>query len=97
MRRNCQISAPANQILAAQEIFLRLPGRLVFDHLAHAPDVNTPAAEIPSHAARERPFNWYCRTRMPCHNCLLGFSGTLVDHHVIDAAELLAWRDGERR
>ena len=26
---------PADQIVAAQEIFLRVPGRLVFDHLAH--------------------------------------------------------------
>ena len=29
---HCQINAPADQILAAQEIFLRVPGRLVFDH-----------------------------------------------------------------
>ena len=40
---NCQINAPPEQIVAAQEIFLRVPGRLVFDHLAHAPDVNSPS------------------------------------------------------
>jgi D-galactarolactone isomerase len=38
---NCQINAPPDQILAAQEIFLRVPSRLVFDHLAHAPDLNS--------------------------------------------------------
>ena len=43
---NCQINAPAEQIVAAQEIFLRVPGRLVFDHLAHAPDVNGPAYQL---------------------------------------------------
>ena len=43
---HCQINAPAEQILAAQEIFLRVPGRLVFDHLAHAPDVNGPNYQL---------------------------------------------------
>jgi predicted TIM-barrel fold metal-dependent hydrolase len=39
---NCQINAPPDQIVAAQDIFLRVPCRLVFDHLAHAPDTNSP-------------------------------------------------------
>jgi D-galactarolactone isomerase len=43
---NCQINAPPEQIVAAQEIFLRVPGRLVFDHLAHAPDVNSPSYQL---------------------------------------------------
>jgi D-galactarolactone isomerase len=43
---HCQINAPANQIRAAQEIFLRLPGGLVFDHLAHAPDVNSQSYQL---------------------------------------------------
>ena len=43
---HCQINAPADQILAAQEIFLRVPGRLVFDHLAHAPDVNSQSYQL---------------------------------------------------
>jgi predicted TIM-barrel fold metal-dependent hydrolase len=41
-----QINAPADQIVAAQEIFLRVPGQLVFDHLAHAPDVNSPTYQL---------------------------------------------------
>jgi D-galactarolactone isomerase len=41
-----QINAPADQILAAQDIFLRVPGRLVFDHLAHAPDVDSPSYQL---------------------------------------------------
>jgi predicted TIM-barrel fold metal-dependent hydrolase len=43
---HCQINMPADQIVAAQEVFLRVPGRLVFDHLAHAPDVNGPAYQL---------------------------------------------------
>jgi predicted TIM-barrel fold metal-dependent hydrolase len=43
---NCQINMPAEQIVAAQDVFLRVPGRLVFDHLAHAPDVNGPAYQL---------------------------------------------------
>ena len=43
---HCQINAPADQIVAAQEIFLRVPGRLVFDHLAHAPDVDSPLYQL---------------------------------------------------
>ena len=43
---NCQINMPADQIVAAQEVFLRVPGRLVFDHLAHAPDVNGQAYQL---------------------------------------------------
>ena len=43
---HCQINMPADQIVAAQEIFLRVPGRLVFDHLAHAPDVNGPGYQL---------------------------------------------------
>jgi predicted TIM-barrel fold metal-dependent hydrolase len=42
---HCQINMPGAQILAAQEVFLRLPGKLVFDHLAHVPEpegVNSP-------------------------------------------------------
>ena len=43
---HCQINAPADQILAAQDVFLRVPGRLVFDHLAHAPDVNSQSLPV---------------------------------------------------
>jgi D-galactarolactone isomerase len=43
---HCQINAPADQIVAAQEVFLRVPGRLVFDHLAHAPDVDSPSYRL---------------------------------------------------
>jgi D-galactarolactone isomerase len=43
---NCQINAPPEQIVAAQEIFFRVPGRLVFDHLAHAPDVNSASYQL---------------------------------------------------
>ena len=43
---HCQINMPADQIVAAQEVFLRVPGRSVFDHLAHAPDVNGPAYQL---------------------------------------------------
>jgi predicted TIM-barrel fold metal-dependent hydrolase len=43
---HCQINMPADQIVAAQDVFLRVPGRLVFDHLAHAPDVNGPAYQL---------------------------------------------------
>jgi D-galactarolactone isomerase len=42
---HCQINMPGAQILAAQEVFLRIPGKLVFDHLAHIPEpesVNSP-------------------------------------------------------
>jgi D-galactarolactone isomerase len=42
---HCQINMPGAQILAAQEVFLRIPGKLVFDHLAHVPEpegVNSP-------------------------------------------------------
>ncbi len=42
---HCQINMPGPQILAAQEVFLRIPGKLVFDHLAHVPEpegVNSP-------------------------------------------------------
>jgi predicted TIM-barrel fold metal-dependent hydrolase len=43
---HCQINAPADQIVGAQDIFLRVPGRLVFDHLAHAPDVDSPSYQL---------------------------------------------------
>jgi predicted TIM-barrel fold metal-dependent hydrolase len=43
---HCQINMPADQIVAAQEVFLRVPGRLVFDHLAHAPDASGPAYQL---------------------------------------------------
>jgi D-galactarolactone isomerase len=43
---HCQINAPADQIVAAQEVFLRVPGRLVFDHLAHAPDMDSPSYQL---------------------------------------------------
>jgi D-galactarolactone isomerase len=43
---NCQINAPADQIVAAQEIFLRVPSRLVFDHLAHVPNVGSPSHQL---------------------------------------------------
>ncbi len=43
---NCQINAPADQIVAAQGVFLRVPGRLVFDHLAHVPAVSSPSHQL---------------------------------------------------
>jgi D-galactarolactone isomerase len=42
---HCQINMAGAQIVAAQEVFLRIPGKLVFDHLAHVPEpegVNSP-------------------------------------------------------
>jgi predicted TIM-barrel fold metal-dependent hydrolase len=42
---HCQINMPGTQILAAQDLFMRIPGKLVFDHLAHVPEpdgVNSP-------------------------------------------------------
>jgi D-galactarolactone isomerase len=43
---HCQINAPSDQIAAAADLFLRVPGRLVFDHLAHAPDVNSATYQL---------------------------------------------------
>ncbi len=34
---HCQINMPGDKIVAAADTFLRVPGRLVFDHLAHCP------------------------------------------------------------
>jgi D-galactarolactone isomerase len=39
---HCQINMPGDQILAAQDVFLRIPGKLVFDHLAHIPEPEGP-------------------------------------------------------
>ncbi len=35
---HCQINMPGEQIVAAQEVFLSIPGKLVFDHLGHPPE-----------------------------------------------------------
>jgi D-galactarolactone isomerase len=43
---HCQINAPAGEIVAAQKVSLRVPGRLVFDHLAHPPDVDSPSYQL---------------------------------------------------
>ncbi len=34
---HCQINMPGDKIVLAADIFLRIPGKLVFDHLAHCP------------------------------------------------------------
>src|SRR3954449_1614481 len=34
---HCQINMPGDKIVAAADTFLRVPGKLVFDHLAHCP------------------------------------------------------------
>lgn len=34
---HCQVNMPGDKIVAAADTFLRVPGRLVFDHLAHCP------------------------------------------------------------
>lgn len=34
---HCQINMPGQKIVEAQDVFLRVRGRLVFDHLAHCP------------------------------------------------------------
>ncbi len=42
---HCQINMPGEQIVAAQDVFLSVSGKLVFDHLAHVPEpagVNSP-------------------------------------------------------
>ncbi|MDQ2802572.1 MAG: amidohydrolase family protein [Pseudomonadota bacterium] len=42
---HCQINMPGEDIVAAKDVFLRVPGKLVFDHLAHVPEpagVNSP-------------------------------------------------------
>ena len=43
---HCQINMPGPQILAAQEVFLRIPGKLVFDHLAHVPEPEGPDSPV---------------------------------------------------
>ena len=43
---HCQINMPGQQILAAQDLFLRIPGKLVFDHLAHIPEPEGPASPV---------------------------------------------------
>jgi predicted TIM-barrel fold metal-dependent hydrolase len=43
---HCQINMPGEQILAAQEVFLRIPGKLVFDHLAHIPEPDGPNSPV---------------------------------------------------
>ena len=43
---HCQINMPGTQILAAQEVFLRIPGKLVFDHLAHIPEPDGPNSAL---------------------------------------------------
>lgn len=43
---HCQINMPGDQILAAQEVFLRVPGKLVFDHLAHIPEPEGPTSAL---------------------------------------------------
>jgi predicted TIM-barrel fold metal-dependent hydrolase len=43
---HCQINMPGEQILAAQEVFLRVPGKLVFDHLAHIPEPEGPNSPV---------------------------------------------------
>jgi D-galactarolactone isomerase len=43
---NCQINMDGDKIVAAQDVFLRIQGNLVFDHLAHVTEpqgVNSPA------------------------------------------------------
>ena len=37
---HCQINMSGERIVAAADTFLRVPGRLVFDHLAHCPEPN---------------------------------------------------------
>ena len=42
---HCQVNMPGEKIVEAQDVFLRVPGALVFDHLAHVPEpegVNSP-------------------------------------------------------
>ena len=43
---HCQINMAGNQILAAQDVFLRIPGKLVFDHLAHVPEPDGPNSPV---------------------------------------------------
>ena len=35
---HCQINMPGDKIVAAADTFLRIRGKLVFDHLAHCPE-----------------------------------------------------------
>ena len=42
---HCQVNMPGEAIVAAQDVFLRLRGRLVFDHLAHCPQPEGVASE----------------------------------------------------
>lgn len=69
---HCQVNMPGPDIVAAQDVFLRVRANLVFDHLAH----------VPEPAGLDSPTYALMRKMLDKGNCWIKLSGAYADTKV---------------